>query len=184
MIVHRALPWDVRAAAHEPGGPLWFPRQLQGQGRHDNPESYGCLYVTEDPVSAIAERLAPFRGSGRIDASLLEQGGRPLAVVAIDMSDEAAVIDLDDPRTLVRERLRPSAVATRTRSTTQAYALALYERRAPSALRWWSTLESSWANLTIFDQAAEHLAVAEVRPLTVDDPDVATAADALGLTAR
>lgn len=183
MIVHRTLPWDGHVGVDEPGGALWFPRRLQGQGRHDNPDVYGCLYVTEDPVSAIAERLAPFRGSGRLVPALLEQAGHPLALASIELSGDAAVIDLDDPRTLVRERLRPSAVATRTRPTTQAYALAIYERHKPAALRWWSTLESGWANLTLFDRvAARHLAVAKVRPLSLDDAQVAAAADALGLT--
>jgi hypothetical protein len=180
LIVHRALPWEPRAGDKEPGGPLWFPRQLQGHGRHDNPDMYGCLYVSEEPISCIAERLAPFRG-GRLDESLLTQGGLPLALAAIDMGSADGVIDLDDPGRLTREKLRPSIVATRNRSATQSYAADLYERHEPAALRWWSTLEASWMNLTLFDRAASKLSVDSVRVLAVDDPDVRAAADALGL---
>jgi hypothetical protein len=180
LIVHRALPWERRVGETEAGGPLWFPRQLQGHGRHDNPDVYGCLYVSEEPISCIAERLAPFRG-GRLEASLLVQRGLPLALVSIDMPDGGNMIDLDDPRRLTRERLRPSTVATRDRTATQRYAADLHERHQPVALRWWSTLEASWANLTLFDRVAPRLALEGVRVLAPDDPDVLAAADALGL---
>lgn len=182
MIVHRALPWDPGAAHDEPGGPLWFPRPLQGSGRHDNPDLYGCLYVTEGPVSAIAERLAPFRGTGALGPELLRQGGRSLALASLELPASASVVDLDEPRTLMRERMRPSVVATGERAVTQAYAAELHERHPAVALRWWSTLESSWANLTLFDRAASLLSVGELRPLDVDDPDVRAAGEALGLT--
>ncbi|MEA2445216.1 MAG: hypothetical protein QOJ12_2508 [Thermoleophilales bacterium] len=180
MIVHRALPLDPRAGHAEPGGPLWFPRQLQGHGRHDNPDLYGCLYVSEEPISCIAERLAPFRG-GRLEPSLLAQGGLPLGLASIEMPEGGSVIDLDDPRRLAREKLRPSTVATRDRTATQGYAADLHERYEPHALRWWSTLEASWANLTLFDRVAPRLSVAGVRVLAPDDPEVRAAADALGL---
>lgn len=182
MIVHRTLPLNAGVGDTEPGGPLWFPRRFQGSGRHDNPDIYGCLYVAAEPVSAIAERLAPFRGSGALAPELLERAGRPLALVTIDVPDEPApIIDLDEPRTLTRERLRPSTVATRERSTTQAYAAALYERHSPAGLRWWSTLESSWTNLTLFDNVAPRLTLSDMRVLDVDDRDVRAAADWLGL---
>ena len=182
MIVHRALPWDSGARQGEPGGPLWFPGQFQGHGRHDNPDDYGCLYVSADPVSAVAERLAPFRGSGALHPSVLEQGGRPLALASIELAEDAAVLDLDDPAVLVREDLRPSAVATRRRAITQRQAAQVYERDAPAALRWWSTLESSWPNLTLFHTAAGELRVNGVRPLAAGDAEVRAAADALGLS--
>ena len=54
MIVWRVLPVDPAAPTDAAGGPLWFPRELQGAARHDNPEAYGCLYVAQEPVSAIA----------------------------------------------------------------------------------------------------------------------------------
>ena len=53
---------------------------------------------------------------------MLERGGRALALAPIDAPDETALVDLDEPRVLRAERLRPSVVATRRRSSTQEYA--------------------------------------------------------------
>jgi hypothetical protein len=180
VIVYRCFAWN-RAAASGPDTPLWFPRQYQGRGRHDNPLVYGVLYVTSTAASALVETLADFRGQ-RLLPAMLRQRGLPLAIARIELEETAEVIDLDDPRTLVRERLRPSQVATRHREVTQPQALRLYERHPQAAaLSWWSTHESSWPNVTVFDRAVELLRVQDVRALTPDDPDVADAADVLGL---
>jgi hypothetical protein len=109
----------------------------------------------------------------------------PLALADLELEDGAALIDLDDPAVLRRERLRPSLVATRRRTVTQPQARRLFERHADAAgLRWWSTYESSWANVTLFDRAAARLRVVSVRALTIDDPAVVEAADFFGLRAR
>lgn len=183
MILWRALPWQARIAPDEPGGALWFPRELQGAGRHDNPDRYGCLYATEDPVSAVAECLAPFRGSGRLSAAMLTRAGLPLALAELRLEGEGEpCVDLDDARILVRERLRPSQVATRARAVTQAYAARLFDRHPQAlGLRWWSTLEASLANVTLYDRAAPRLSSAHVRPLTLADGHVRGAAELLGL---
>lgn len=185
MILWRLTPWRAQAAPTEPGGALWFPRQLQGAGRHDNPEIYGCLYVAESPVSALAEALAPFRGAGPLTPGMLTRGGQPLALAQLELAERARVVDLDDPGVLARLRLRPSQVATRTRAVTQAQAARLHaEVPAAVGLRWWSTLEASLANLTLFDRAAPHLSVREVERPTVEHPAVAEAAELLGLVRR
>lgn len=183
MILWRTLPWDPGAGESEPGGPLWFPRRRQGRGRHDDPARYGCLYVTEAAVAAVAEALAPFRGTGPLRADLLRRDGRALAQAAIVLAPAAVLIDLDEPRTLVTERLRPSEVATGRRTTTQAWASRLHDRHPESAgLRWWSVLEASWLNVTLFDRAAGHLTVEDVQILTVEDGAVREAAAFLGLS--
>jgi hypothetical protein len=179
LILHRCFPWGGRAA--DPDGPLWFPRPYQGEGRHDNPAVYGCLYGSEQEVTGVVEQLAQFHG-GRLAAGMLVRAGFPLAVAAIELDDAAEVLDLDEPRVLTRERLRPSLVATRERSITQPHALELYRRHErAAALRWWSTHESVWANLTIFDRAAPLLRLVAVRALELDDPAVVEAAELLDL---
>ncbi|MGN6257353.1 MAG: RES family NAD+ phosphorylase [Solirubrobacterales bacterium] len=182
MRLWRALPLDKRAKAQEAGGPLWFPRLQQGGGRHDNPDLYGCLYVAEQAVSAVAELLAPFRGTGKLLPSMLVRYGTPLALAALELEDGVTAIDLDDPATLIATDLRPSQVATRRRGVTQRQAAEVYESH-PTALgiRWWSTLESTWINWTLFDRAAASLTVAETEELTIDHPVVTEAADLLGL---
>jgi hypothetical protein len=183
VILWRVLPWDPSARPTAPGGALWFPRPLQGTGRHDTPARYGCLYVTEVVTAAIAEALAPFRGTGELAPELLVRAGRPLTAAELELADQAVLIDLDDPRTLARERLRPSQVATGQRAVTQAYAARLHDAHPDAAgLRWWSTLEASWLNVTLFDRARTALRVRGVRVLEPGQEDVVAAARLLGLS--
>jgi hypothetical protein len=182
LILHRVFPRDPRAAPTEPGGSLFWPRGLQGYGRHDNPELYACIYASETPISPVAEALASFRGAGQVTDAMLERGGRPLALASFELPDERELIDLDEPRTLTRERLRPSQVATRRRSVTQAQAAGLFEAHAESAgLRWWSSLEALWINVTLFDRVESVVTSEELQPLTPESEPVREAAVMLGL---
>ena len=184
MILWRVLPWDPSARPANPGGALWFPRPFQGAARHDDPSRYGCLYVAEDPVSAVAEALAPFRGSGDLHPGMLTRMGRPLALGELALDDAAGLIDLDDPAVLVREQLRPSHVATTSRARTRRDAARLHDAHPEAAgLRWWSTLEASRINATLFDRAADRLRVRGVRALDPVGEEVAAAARFLGLGA-
>ena len=177
MIVYRCFAWNEAARPSAPDGPLWFPQVYQGEGRHDNPEVYGCLYLADRASSCIAEQLARFR-TQRLTTALLRRRGLPLAIAELELDDRAELIDLDDPRVLSREKLRPSIVATRQRTVTQAQALALYEtHRRAAGLRWWSTFESTWANVTVFDRATGRLRVSAVRALTLTDPALLAAAE-------
>ena len=182
MIVYRCFPPRRSVGEHREGNALWFPRAYQGRGRHDNPDLYGCLYVGEDEIAPVAEQLQAFRGRRRLATWMLEREGVPLALAAIDLPDDAVILDLDDPAVLVGEELRPSQVATHDRARTQADARTLFERHTEAAaLRWWSSLEASWLNLTIFERAAPALHVARQRELSVFDPAVREAAEFLGL---
>ena len=180
MILHRCFAWNERARAGQPDSPLWFPREFQGDGRHDNPDVYGCLYLSDRETSGAVEQLARFRTQRLIDDLLVRRGQR-LAIAAIEVPDTAELVDLDDPSVLRRRRLRPSEVATRHREITQPQALAVYRETNAVGVRWWSIHESLWANYTLFDRASRRLRVRDVRALTLDDPAVAEAADFLGL---
>lgn len=171
---------------HAEGGSLWAPRTYQRDGRHDNPDLYGVLYATETLVAAVVEALAPFRGSGPLSPALLRRAGLPLALVALELDDGAALVDLDDPAVLLREQLRPSAVATRRRAATQRQAAALFAGHPEAAaLRWWSTHESSWAELSVFsERCAGRLHEETVVDLHPGHPVVAEAATWLGLRRR
>lgn len=181
MILHRCFAWDEQVRPTEPDGALWFPRIHQGDGRHDNPERYGCLYVADREVSAVIEQLARFRGQSLIDEMLVRRGLR-LGLASIELPDRAQVIDLDEPSVLSENDLRPSLVATRRREVTQPQALELFRaHRFAAGLRWWSVHEALWANLTIFDRASRRLTLGSVRRLGLDDPAVEDAAAFLGL---
>ena len=180
MTLYRCFAWREGAVPDAPDGPLWFPRVFQGEGRHDNPDAYGCLYLSDRPESCIVEQLAAFRGQ-RLIAPLLRRRGLPLALARLEIDDRRELIDLDDPAVLKRERLQPSRVATRQRAVTQPQALELYRRhRSAAGLRWWSTWEALWVNVTIFDRAARALSLRDVSALTLDHPAVREAADVFG----
>ena len=182
MRLWRVLPWDPLAPLGEPGHPLWVPRALQGTGRHDAPDHYGCLYLAEDATSAVAEVLAPFRGTGAVEPELLLRSGRQLALAEFELSPDAQLVDLDDPIVLAAEVLRPSIVATSRRAITQSYALRLFERHpAAAGLRWWSAIEAAWLHITLFHRALGALQPLSVQALTVHEEVVVKAAEHLGL---
>ena len=184
MILYRCFAWNEAARHDERDGPLWFPREFQGEGRHDNPHVYGCLYLADRTLSGVVEQLARFRGQ-RLTQSLLRRRGLPLAIAELELPDRLRFLDLDDPAILKREKLRPSRVATRERTITQAQALSLYERHPDvMGLRWWSTYESLWANVTLFDRAGRDLRVKDVRALTIEDGAVVEAAERFAMHVR
>jgi hypothetical protein len=181
VILFRCFAWNERAEHREPDGPLWFPRIYQGEGRHDNPDLYGCLYLADRAPSCVVEQLARFR-TQRLTAALLRRRELPLALAELELPDHAELIDLDDPTVLRRERLRPSGVATRRRTVTQPQARALFETHKTAAgLRWWSTYEAQWANVTVFERAARSLQMRAVHALSLDDPAVVAAAEFFGM---
>jgi hypothetical protein len=179
--LYRCFAWNERGRPERLDGALWFPRPYQGDGRHDNADLYGCLYLSERPLSCVVEQLARFRGQ-RLLPALLVRRGLPLGLAELELADDAELVDLDDPTVLRRERLRPSRVATRAREVTQPQARALHEQHPDAAgLRWWSTFEAQWLNVTVFDRAAAALRLVSARTLTVEDEDVGAAAETLGL---
>ena len=181
MKLHRCFAWNKDARADGPDGPLWFPRPLQGDGRHDNPDLYGCLYLTQSEVSAVVEQLARFRSQRLID-SMLRRRGLPLAIADVELDDEARLVDLDDPGVLVKRGLRPSRVATRRRELTQSQARDVYtDTKKAAGLSWWSTFEATWVNVTLFDRGRSHVGLGTVRRLSTRDVAVIEAADLLGL---
>jgi hypothetical protein len=183
-VLYRVFPAVARAGPGDAGGPLYVARHLQGGGRHDDPERYVVLYASRSPESAVAEALQAFRGR-EITARHLVRSGRPLTLAAIDDSELGPVPDLDDPAELVRRGLRPSGVATSDRPTTRAVAASIFDEGA-SGFAWWSTIEASWANVSLFaERALPALGIdGEPEPLALDHPIVAAVADRLGLSFR
>jgi hypothetical protein len=180
-MLYRSFPLLQGALPAEEGGPLYAPRYLQGHGRHDNPDRYGALYVSEAPESVVAELLRYLRRHDVSDTDLLSEG-RPYSLVAIDNAELGGLLDLDDPRTLMERELRPSGVATGNRQLTRRVAVDIYEEGVPG-FRWWSTIEASWINVTLFvDRALPFLRVVGVaQPLTVGHPAVREAAEVVGV---
>lgn len=181
-MLYRVFPLLPGAEPRRPGGALHVARVRQGSGRHDNPDLYGALYCARSPLSAVAERIQAFRGQVLAERDLERPGGGRLALAALDDGGIAAVADLDDPAQLVRLGVRPSQVATRARARTQALARRIHAEGAPG-LAWWSVLEASWINVTLFaERCGEALAVSgEPEQLSTSHPLVVEAAALLGV---
>jgi hypothetical protein len=181
-MLYRLFPWSPSAEPREPGGALHAPRFDQGDGRHDNPGVYGALYLSRTAISPVAEFLREYLGRP-LDLRKLLEGGSPTALAIIDEGGLPGLIDLDQPANLVTRQLRPSGVATRTRKHTQRLALNLYQEGA-EGFEWWSTIESSWINVTVFDErGGDRLQlVEEPVPLTPDHPVIPEAAATVGVT--
>jgi hypothetical protein len=182
-VLYRVFPLRENVGDLDEGGPLFVARSHQGTGRHDNPSAFGALYASNVAESAIAEMLRGFIGRTVTNAHFRRPDGRRYALVSIEESALRPLVDLDDPRELVRLRLRPSQVATRDRSSTQQIAFRIFEGGA-SGLSWWSAIEASWPNVTLFaERSVDRLAIAgEPEVLSVDHPTVTAAAAFLGIT--
>jgi hypothetical protein len=180
-MLYRSFPALPGADPTSEGGPLHAPRSLQGAGRHDNPDRYGALYVSRVPESVVGELLRFLRRHEVTDADLRSED-RPYALAAIDDSGLEGLVDLDDPAALGARGLRPSGVATRNRRRTRRMALDLYEEGVPG-FEWWSAIEGSWINLTLFaERVAGSLNVAgEPEKLTTSHPAVRAAAEVVGV---
>lgn len=180
-MLYRIFPWVRDAEPTHPGGPLFVPRLDQGPGRHDNPDVYGALYLSRSRISPVAELLKDYVGRP-VEVTRLLKEGSPVSLASIEETTLEGLLDLDDPRILVERELRPSAVATRTRKPTQRIALSLYTEGV-TGFEWWSTIEASWINVTLFeDRVTGRLTLAaEPEPLTLDHPVVREAAEAVGV---
>lgn len=130
----------------------------------------------------MAERLQAFRGRALSSQDLVRADGRLLSLAAFDDRALPDLVDLDEPAILVGLGVRPSQVATMDRSVTQRLALDLFTSGA-IGLSWWSTLEASWGNVTLFDVRLreEMLVLTDVIPLTLGDRSVEAALDRLGI---
>ena len=92
------------------------------------------------------------------------------------------LVDLDDPAVLVARGWRPSQVATRHRATTQSIARTLFDDGAVGC-SWWSALDASWTNVTLFGSRGGRLALeAPTEPLTLTHPALIAAARRLGVS--
>lgn len=182
MRLFRVFDWNSRSLGEGFGGPLFVHRARQGAGRHDVPELSGAWHLSQSPVAAVAETLQYLRGHTITADDFARVGGMRKALAAVDLADRALPIDLDDPRELERRRWRPSRIATLHRPTTQAVARTMFVTGAVG-FSWWSGLEASWINVTLFHERALPLVslAGRPRPLSPSLKEVREAAEHLGI---
>lgn len=179
----RVFPWDGKAKE----GVLFSRSHVPpatGRGRFDLPVDHSrVLYVSESPEHAVAELLQPWRNR-RLRPEHLVRGGRPLALVSVELRLAAGgrPLDLCDPGALLELETRPDRVASRDRGRTQGIALDAW-RAGATGLRWWSVFHGDWHGVAVFiDRVGDALDFGEPEVLTLDSVPLRLAAAALGMT--
>jgi hypothetical protein len=134
----RVFPWDPAAADGEPFSPSYVP-PYQGHGRFDlPPDRTALMYLAEDPVHAVAEKIQDLRNQD-LEPDDLVEGGHRYALVETTLPDAVFedIADLCAPDEIARLNVAPDTVAARERRTTQALSERLHEE-GWAGLRWWS----------------------------------------------
>lgn len=155
---------------------------IQGAGRVDNPDHYRVLYASDSPIGAVAEAF----GNHAIWTDDLFRGrpelpGSRTCLVEIESSGRVA-LDLDDARALLERDLKPSAVVTRDRKVTQAWALRVFREKRWAGVRWWSYHDPGWGSYGLWDM--KRLRSRSVAPLDREHPAVRAAASTLARPLR
>jgi hypothetical protein len=174
--LHRVYPLQEGAALNDQGGAL-FVSAVSAHGRIDNPDLYRVLYASADPLAAIAEtfaRLAIWR-----TATFVHAAGRPYVLATYDAPDELALFELNDVDALRSIGVRrPSEVDHPDRAVTQGWARVIYDRNAFAGARWWSSENTDWTLLGLWDYSTLTLA-RPVQILTAENALVRDAAAAI-----
>ena len=118
---------------------------------------------------------------------MLRRFDHPLALVEVHLPDDVAshIVDLDDPRELLRLGLTPGQLASHDRTRTQAVAEEVYASGA-TGLRWWSALSGDWHAVVLFlDRVPiERLEIDAPERLTRTHPAVVSACRHLAIGIR
>lgn len=164
MIFYRVMPW-VEADGAPTADSLSPLRRLQGKSRHDNPDLYTAFYCSPSAHSCVSELIQNFSPLSDHD---LFRARKRLHLFRFSISDSLRIVDADDPNRLIELASRPSRFATRNRGITQPIARSIYDKGNDGFL-WWSTIESSWINATLFAErvAATIFINAAPIPLTI-----------------
>ncbi len=180
MRFYRVFVHVPSAAPDEPGGALYIPPQ--GSGRIDNAE-YQVLYIGDSRAGVCAEAFN--YGRYRLAWSNDMLRGIPMlpnsvrALAWYDVTDDAAICNLDDPKELTAQQLRPSSIVTRDYSVSQAWALRLFQSARWAGVSWWSYHDARWASVGFWHR---NLIVNHgIEALTMNDPGILEAARLLNI---
>lgn len=181
MLVYRVFPYLESAREGQPGHPLYEHTPQRG-GRVDHPDYY-VWYLSRNAEAACGEvfgNLAEWDES-MLDFPLLPGARRALGTYSLP--DDVRILDLDDPKQLVRLGLRPTQVVARNLSLTQAWGHQIWDERliddantrAWDAVQWWSYHRPVWNVIASWHRPQfEH-----VTALSLDHPALREASHAL-----
>lgn len=178
----RAFPWDPHAAEGQRFSAAFVPPS-RSVGRFDLPgDAPGVLYLAELPAHSIAEKIQDLRNQTLTREDLSEGGHRyALTEVALEQRFAARIANLCDPATLHRLGIAPDRIAARDRGVTQEIARTIHDAGF-AGLRWWSVFFGEWHTVVLFrDRTGDDVRFGEPRPLTLDDPHLGEATQALAI---
>jgi hypothetical protein len=137
----------------EKGGPLYIAREYQGGGRHDLANE-GIFYCSLETVSAVAERIKPFRNMKINNDDLIMKDGSKLALASYELKG-ANLVDFRDARELIKMKIAPADIGTQDREVSQKLSAAVHQSEADGFI-WWSTINAKWSNLSLFDSKTKN----------------------------
>jgi hypothetical protein len=134
------------------------------------------LYACASALTAVAESFAfePSPWDARI---LYRADDLQYHLATLEIPDDHAVCDLDDPQSLLDRKLRPSQVITRDRTTSQAWALRIFQEERWSGISWWSFYDPDTFAVGLW--RLDRADLMATRPLTMHDSAMTGAAELL-----
>jgi len=178
--VYRIFIHSPSAAPTEPGGVLFVPPH-QDLTRIGNPKRYQTLYVGDSQAGVCAEVFNVGKYRLRWSSEMLR--GRPdmpdsfHAIAEYEIDGSALICNLDDPKQLVAQSLRPSQIVTRDYLQSQAWALALFDTKRWCGASWWSYHDPRWVSMGLWSLDA--IRSKRLERLTILHPALAEAASVL-----
>lgn len=152
MNLYRVIPYDPSAAPTQRGGALFVPPGSR-RNRIDNPDLYDVLYLAAAPEAAIAESFG--RSPIWTAETFIHGTGRPYSLLTYDVPDDIPIFDLDDIDALRSIGImRPSAIVTRDRAKTQAWARSIFESGRYVGASWWSYYSPDWIVMGLWNRSA------------------------------
>ena len=180
MDLYRVFVWDGNHNEQKLLKALCPLKSMQGVGRHDIPDKTAVIYCSQSSVSAIAEVIQGFRGITLGDGDFKVPQNKMRALCHFVLDDNISLIELNDPIELNKRQLKPSQVVSSNRKVTQNISRSLFDENI-SGFTWWSTLNSSWENVTLFKKRTiDNISIdGDIIPLNTQLPVLMEAADIL-----
>lgn len=155
MLAYRVTPYAIGAEVGAPGSPTYLHKP-QLNGRLDNPDYYDVWYLALTEAGAVGETFAshPKWTDKIFDFKRLP--GAKFALHTFHLPDGCPLLDLDDAASLLERGLRPSQIVTLNRSTTQSWALKVWNEigsrgRKWHGVRWWSRHSAEWPIVALWN---------------------------------
>ncbi len=175
MLVYRVFPFLESAEPGQPGHPLYEHHPQRG-GRVDHPDYY-TWYLARQQEAACGESFGNFTHWTDSMFEFPAVPGARRALGTYELPDDLRVCDLDDPRCLIEQGLRPTQVVARNLAVTSEWSHRIWSQTSPAvdgrrwqAVQWWSFHRPAWTVIASWERpqfirseplSLTHLAIVE-----------------------